>query len=87
MKSMLRILAGGVAGLTLAVWLVTGAHTGWTKTSKVTIKTDPVTELDYPESEPAFIAGVEVVGAGMMLALLLACGSLFCRNQPQHKPS
>jgi hypothetical protein len=87
MKSTLRILAAMVAGLTLTVWLVTGAHTGWTRTSKVTMKFDPVTELTYPDSEPAFMAGVEIVGGGLFFALLLAGGSLFCRNQPKHKPT
>jgi hypothetical protein len=87
MKRALRILAVLLTAATLTVWLVTGAHVGWTKTSRVVIKTDPVTELEYPESEPTFIAGVEVVGGGLFLALLLAGGSLFVPTQPKHKPN
>jgi hypothetical protein len=86
MKRTLRILAVCMAAATLALWLVTGAHTGWTQTSKVVMKTDPITELEYPESEPAFVAGVEVVGGGMFLALLMAGGSLLFRNQPKPQP-
>ena len=72
MRRGLRILAAVLALATLAVWLATGAHTGWTRTSRVVMKIDPVTELEYPESEPTFVAGVEVVGGGLGLALLLA---------------
>jgi len=85
MKKGLRIAAVVVALSTLAVWLATGAHTGWTRTSQVVMKIDPVTELEYPESEPAFVAGVEVVGGGLGLALLLVGGSFLFRNQPPSK--
>ena len=83
MKRGLRILAAILALATLAVWLGTGAHTGWTRTRQVVMKIDPVTELEYPESEPAFVAGVEVVGGGLGLALLLVGGSFLFRSQPQ----
>lgn len=85
MKGVLRMSAGVILLATLAVWVFTGAHTGWTRTSTVVMKIDPVTELEYPESEPTFVAGVEVLGGGLGLSLLLAGGSFLFRYQPTSK--
>jgi len=72
--------------LTLAVWLVTGAHTGWTRTSTTIMKIDPITEIEYPETQKKFIAGVELVGAGLVAALaLLGCSFLF-KQHSTNKP-
>lgn len=68
-----------LAVATLAVWLVTGAHRGFTQTSVAVEKTDEVTGLSYREYEPRFVAGVEVLGAGLGAALLLLGLSRLCR--------
>jgi hypothetical protein len=70
------MLAVVVGVLTLGVWLWTGAHLGWTKTQVTVMKLDPITELEYPETQKRFVAGVEVLGGGLLLALILLGGSL-----------
>jgi hypothetical protein len=81
MKNGLRIAGVVLAVLTLAVWLGTGAHTGWTKTRVTTMKVDPITELEYPEIQDKFVAGVEVLGGGILLSLVLLGGSLMFKSQ------
>ena len=84
MRRGLRFLGGAIGVLTLGLWLVTGADKGWTKTSVVIMKTDPVTELRYPDSEKRFIAGVDFLAVGLGLAALLGGSSMIGRrkNQP-----
>lgn len=73
---LLRGVALGVFALGLAVWLFTGAHLGWTQTSKVTMQRDEITGIDYPVRQDAFVAGVEVPLAAASLAAALAGLSL-----------
>jgi len=75
-------MAAFVAALTLSVWLVTGAHTGWTRTTVTIMKIDPITEIEYPETRKEFVAGVDVVAAGMALSFLLLGASLLFKQQP-----
>ena len=82
MRTRLRIAGALLLLITLLLWLTTGAHTGWSKTSVTTTKVDPITELEYPETENTFVAGVEVLAAGAITALvLLGCSFLF-KKQP-----
>jgi hypothetical protein len=82
MKKGLRILGAIVGVVTLAVWLATGAHTGWTQTRVTTMKVDPITELEYPETQDKFVAGVEVLAGGVLLSLALLGSSLMFKSQP-----
>ena len=66
-----RALHGAAVIVLLAVlglWVGTGAHAGWTQTSRVTLRHDEITGIDYPVREPAFVAGVEVLALGLGLA-------------------
>jgi hypothetical protein len=79
MKTGLRWLGVTAALATLVVWLATGAHTGWTQTKVTEMQVDPITELEYPVTEERFVAGVEVLGGGLLLALALWSGSLLIK--------
>lgn len=57
---------------TIALWLGSGAHPGWTQTSVVELRLDEITGIEYPVRHDTFIAGVEVLGSGLGLALLSA---------------
>jgi len=83
MRTGFRVIALCVVLLSLALWLGTGAHVGWTKTTVTEMKVDPVTELEYPETRAAFVAGVEVLGAGLVLALVLVGGSFGFPSKPK----
>ena len=82
MRNSLRLLAAIVGIVTLVVWLATGAHTGWTKTQVTEMQVDPITELEYPVTDDKFVAGVEVLGGGFLLALALLGGSFVFKKQP-----
>jgi len=79
MRTGLRLAALALLLLTLGVWLATGAHTGWTQTEVTEMRVDPVTELEYPETQRRFVAGVEVLGGGLLLSTLLFAGSFLVR--------
>src|SRR5690242_4523913 len=75
-----KILGTASAGLALAsflVWLVPGAHRGWTKTSVPIPHKDPVTDQDYVVWEKRFVPGVDLLAVGLGTALVLFVVSLF----------
>jgi hypothetical protein len=71
MRNSLRVLASLTAISVVGLWLITGAHTGWTKTKVTEMEIDPITEIEYPVTEDKFVAGVEVLGGGLLLTVLL----------------
>ena len=70
----LRLAAIAFLLATVGVWVATGAHRGWTQTSKVVVQHDEITGIDFPVREKTFVAGVEVLalGAGLSAALAIA---------------
>jgi hypothetical protein len=87
MKRWLQVLAALLALGTLTLWLATGAHRGWTRTSAAVEKTDEITGLTYREYESRFIAGVDVLGAGLLGALVLAGSAALWRGRSRHLPA
>ena len=85
MRKGLRLLAMVVGLATLVVWLATGAHTGWTKTQVTVMQIDPITELEYPVTEDKFVAGVEVLGGGLLLSLVLLSSSFMFGRKSTHR--
>jgi hypothetical protein len=84
MKRLWFILGVAVAAITLAVWLATGAHPGWTRTTETVMRVDAVTGLDYPETRRKFIAGVEWLGAGLGLACVLGTLGILAGRRSSH---
>ncbi|PTX95602.1 hypothetical protein [Opitutus sp. ER46] len=75
----LVILLAGVA-----TWFATGRHVGWTQTSRVTLRQDEVTGIEYPLREDTFVAGLEIPAGAAVAALVLAGASLLLRRRPTH---
>lgn len=63
--------------VTLTVWVGTGAHWGWTRTQTVRLQQDAVTGIEYPVHVPTFVAGVEVLAAGLAITGALATVAAF----------
>ena len=80
----MRVMAGVVAVLSIALWLALGANRGWTKTTKTEMKKDPVTDIDYPVTEKHFSPGVEALGAGVLVSAVLAGISFAFKPKPKH---
>lgn len=77
----LRISALVIALATVATWISTGAHRGWTRTSIVELRFDEITGIEYPVTRPGFIAGLEVLALGTATAAALAGATLLPRLQ------
>lgn len=86
MKRNLRIIAWLVALVTVGVWLATGAHRGWTKTSVTVMEIEPVTGIENPVQEKKFVMGVELLGAGLAAAAALSAASLFFKTKLNKQP-
>ncbi len=86
MKRTLQIIALGLALGTVGIWPGTGAHRGWTETSITVMRTDPVTELQYPETRKQFVAGVEVLGLGLGGAGALVAASFLLKRKSTLNP-
>jgi ABC-type transporter Mla subunit MlaD len=79
----LRIAAAAVLLAVLALWAATGAHRGWTRTSKVVMQHDEITGIDFPVREKTFVAGVEVLAVGVAAAGAFAAASLVAQRRRQ----
>jgi hypothetical protein len=83
-KKVLRTLALLLLVATLAVWVVTGANRGWTKTSVPVRRTDEVTGITVDDYQKRFVPGIDFLGAALLGSGILAGASfLFRTKQPQ----
>ena len=80
-RLLLRAAAAVLFAATIATWAGTGAHRGWTQTSVTEIRHDEITGIDYPVQREGFVAGVEVVALGALLAATLAGASFLGRSR------
>jgi len=81
MSKILRIIALLLALAASGTWLATGASRGWTKTSAPIKSVDEVTGLEAVHYERRFVAGLDLLGAALLGASLLAGGSFLLRKQ------
>ena len=80
----LRVLAAALAVGGVGVWLATGAHRGWTRTSEVQIRRDEITGIDYPVRREKFTAGIEIPVAVLVGAAALSVIARVLR--PRERP-
>lgn len=64
-----------------AVWSLTGANGGWTRTNIAKELPDPVTGLKGVAYEKGFVPGVDFLAAMVVVAGALAGTSLFLRDK------
>ena len=76
-RALFAWLGVGCAAVTLGVWLLQGANTGWSRTSFPVEKTDEVTGLTYREYERRFQPGVDFLAVGLFMAAGLGGVSWF----------
>ena len=85
MKRTLRIVALVLAASALLGWAALGANRGWTRTSVPVKSVDQVTGIEGIDYHPQFVPGIELLGAALLAAGLLAGVSLCLRNPPLTK--
>jgi hypothetical protein len=76
MRLVLRLAALGIILITFVLWFFGGMNRGWTKTTVTEMRKDPVTDLDFPVTERRFLPGIDFLGGGAGLGLLVAGTSL-----------
>jgi len=75
MRIAFRRLALALAVAALGLWLGTGAHRGWTKTSVERRTLDPVTGLEGITYESRLVAGLDFLGGALLVSAALAGAS------------
>jgi len=76
----LRILAVIVALGFAGTWLSLGANTGWTKTSVPVKVVDEITGIESQTWEDKFVPGLEFLGGGLFVAVVIGGASFFFRK-------
>jgi hypothetical protein len=80
-KRILQLFGALVILAGLAVWLIKGANTGWTKTS-VPVKTlDEITGIEEIAYKEAFMPGLDFLGGTVLAGGILIGASLFFRKK------
>jgi hypothetical protein len=81
MRTTLRVAALLLALVIVAFWFFGGANRGWTKTSVAHKQKDPVTELEVDVYESRFVPGIDFLGGGLVIVVLVAGSSFLFRKQ------
>ncbi len=81
MKKVLNAAAVVVAIGALVVWVSTGSHVGWTKTSVPVKKLDEVTGIEGIEYHRKFLAGVDFLAAALLASGILAGLAILVRSR------
>jgi len=73
-----KFIPGIFVGLTtLIVWIATGLHTGWTKTQVAIEQVDEITGIEFVVYEDRFVAGIDFLGGGFLVAGAMLMVALF----------
>jgi hypothetical protein len=83
MKKNLRIVAAILAAGSIIFWVAAGANRGWTKTSVPRKIPDPVTGIEGVTYDKHFVPGVDLLGATLFGAGVLAGSSFLFRTKPK----
>ena len=81
MRKILRIASAIALLCGLALWLGTGGSLGWTKTSEMTTRIEPVTGLEERVWKKRFVPGADFLVATGVVAGLMFCSSFLFRKK------
>jgi hypothetical protein len=77
----LRWVAVAIIGLVAVVWALSGANTGWTKTSVPVSTLDEVTGIEGIVYQRKFVPGLDLLALGSVTGAALFLGSFLLRNR------
>ncbi|MEM0967502.1 MAG: hypothetical protein AAGJ81_15245 [Verrucomicrobiota bacterium] len=72
MKKFFYSLSALVGIATLVVWGLGGFHTGWTQTKIPITGVDEITGIEYTTYDDGFVAGIDFLGGGIAVAVVIA---------------
>jgi hypothetical protein len=76
LSRLLRVLAVMCAIAVISGWILLGAHLGWTQSALPINKVDPITAIEFTEYESGFVAGVDFLAGGLLVATAIFALSL-----------
>lgn len=85
-RTLFRSVAFACALGPLAYWAALGAHRGWSQHRVPVQQHDEITGITYITYEDRFVPGVEIPGAGLVLAGAFAAVSFFFRPTASTRP-
>jgi hypothetical protein len=81
----LRVLAVMCAVAVISCWILFGAHLGWTQTALPIKKVDPITAIEFTDYESGFVAGVDFLAGGLLVAFAIFTLSLAAAKLERNK--
>ncbi len=72
----LRLAAVIISLASITAWMAGGSHRGWTQTQVEETHQDEFTGIEYPVYREAFVPGLELLAAGLLLSGSLGAVSL-----------
>jgi hypothetical protein len=85
LSRLLRVLAVMCAIAAISCWILLGAHLGWTQTALPIKRVDPITAIEFTEYESGFIAGVDFLAGGLLVAAAIFALSLVAARLDRNK--
>ena len=85
-RRVLQLVALVIVFAAVALWFVTGANRGWTKTSEPKKTLDEVTGIEGITYEKRFLPGLDFLAAALLGGGILAGASLAFRKKPTPTP-
>ena len=80
MKKILQIIALLAVVGSVAIWLLYGAHVGWTTTQTPVVQIDEITGIEYSTYVDQLTLGIELPVVGIIAGLGLWIISLFIKK-------
>lgn len=82
-----RVLLRG-AGVLIALfifcfWAAKGYHTGWTQNRVPVSQVDPITEIEFTTFEDRFVPGVDYLGGGIFVGVVVFAVTFIPRRSPK----
>jgi hypothetical protein len=76
--------AGAFLGLfVFCFWAAKGYHRGWTQNQVQVKQIDPITEIAYVTYERRFVPGLDVLGGGILLGVVIFGVTFWPARSPQ----
>ena len=85
LSRLLRVLAVMCASAVISCWILLGAHLGWTQTALPIKKVDPITAIEFTDYESGFVAGVDFLAGGLLVASAIFTLSLAAAKLERNK--
>jgi hypothetical protein len=82
-RVLLRGAAAVIALYAICIWAAKGYHRGWSMNQVPITHTDPITEIAYVTYEKRFVPGLDYLGGGIFVGVLLFSATFLPARRPK----